>query len=330
MNSSIRVLLFLSLAFVVGSYSGCKNEPKTIAKSTAGRVHIPEFNGDNAYAHIEKQLSFGYRIPGTEGQKAFVEWSKAELKSLGAKVHVQEFKVDFQDKKRVDAYNVMAQFNPEHQVRVLLAAHFDSRMIADKEEDEAKKKLPIMGADDGASGVAVLMELARLLSENPIDLGVDILFFDAEDQGDNTYAASWCLGSQYWSRNLMPSGYKAKFGILLDMVGAKDATFGQEETSLQFAPGLVDKVWTLAARMGYSDYFQSFLAGAVTDDHYWVNRIARIPMIDIINQKPEDRRSFGFYHHTLEDNIDVISQRTLKVVGQVVTAVIYKESEGSL
>lgn len=330
MNSGNRfrfVWYVASLSIVL--FMACKEETKPVVKNDDGRVQIPSFNGDNAYAQIQKQLSFGYRIPGTEEHKQFVDWAADEMRKLGARVHVQDFKVSFQDKTNVDAYNIMAQFNPDHPKRILLAAHFDSRMIADKETDPAKKALPIEGADDGASGVAVLMEIARLVSENPIALGIDILLLDAEDQGNDSYSSSWCLGSQHWSKNPVPRGYTAKFGILLDMVGSENATFGQEETSLQFAPVLVEKVWTLAGRMGYSDYFQTFLAGAVMDDHYYINRNARIPMIDIINQKPDDRRSFGHYHHTTQDNIRIISKRTLKVVGQVVTAVIYKESEGS-
>ena len=313
------------------SLVACKNDthPTPSGPPTVKRVEIPAFSGDNAFAHIETQLAFGYRVPGSAAHKEQIEWMAASLELLGANVIRQDFRVDFLGKTDVECTNVMAQFNPKHKKRVLLAAHFDSRAIADK--DDERKDEPIPGADDGASGVGVLMEIARLLSEHPIDLGVDLLFLDAEDQGgpNDATGKSWALGAQLWSRKRVPSGYKAKYGILLDMVGSKNATFGKEDYSREYAPQLTNKIWTLASRMGYSDLFQDFNAGSVMDDHFYINRLAGIPMTDIINMSPANRRSFGFYHHTHDDDIDVIDKRTLRVVGQVVTAVLYKESGGS-
>lgn len=307
--------------------AACRNDPQPKPQTPKAVVTIPPFDGQNAYNHVAKQLSFGYRVPGTAAHKEQIEWMATTLEQLGAKVLRQNFVADFMGLKDVDCTNIMAQFNPEKTHRVLLAAHFDSRMVADKDDDRQEE--PIPGADDGASGVAVLLEIARIVSEYPIDLGVDLLFLDAEDQGNNQDRGSWALGAQLWSQQTIPQGYKAKYGILLDMVGSEKATFGKEGYSSKFAPELTNKVWTLAKRMGYSDLFQDFSAGGIEDDHYYINTIAKIPMIDIINLKPDDRQSFGDYHHTHDDNIDIISQRTLRVVGQVVTAVLYKESDGS-
>ena len=309
-------------------FIGCKSDsPPLPAPKT--NLKVPAFNQDSAYQHIVTQLDFGFRVPGTPAHRETVDWIVAKMGGYGADVIEQDFKADFLGKKNVPCTNIMAQFNPESPVRVLLAAHFDSRMIAEK--DDERQDEPIPGADDGASGVGVLIELARVITENPIAIGVDMLFFDAEDQGVSNGVGSdktWALGAQHWSTNIVPKGYNAKYGILLDMVGSENATFGKESISMGFARELQNKIWSLAQRMGYSDFFQDFNAGTVYDDHMYVNRDAKIKMVDIINMSPKDRTSFGFYHHTHDDNIDIISKRTLQVVGQVVTAVLYNESNG--
>ena len=215
----MKYIIIISLGVVAMLLASCKSDPKPPPMVKKDPVSIPAFNGDNAYSHVAKQLSFGYRVPGSAAHKEQIEWMAASLQDLGATVHRQNFEADFLGKKDVECTNIMAQFNPDHPRRVLLAAHFDSRMVADK--DSERKDEPIPGADDGASGVAVLMELARVLSEQPIDLGVDFLFLDAEDQGNNKNRGSWALGSQLWSQQKVPSGYQAKYGILLDMVGSE-------------------------------------------------------------------------------------------------------------
>ncbi len=311
--------------------SSCKEDKPSAPESTPiTKRKVPAFNSDTAYANIEKQLALGYRVPGTESHANAIKWIENKLQSYNAHVIKQNFRASFFDKKNVPCTNIIGQFNPKASKRILLAAHFDSRMVADK--DDERELEPIPGADDGGSGVAVLLELARLIDKNGIDIGVDMIFFDAEDQGESGTsgsATSWAIGSQYWSRNVVPSGYKAKYGILLDMVGSDKATFGKEEYSTRFAPQVQKKIWDLAKNMGYSDFFRDEVYGPVYDDHIAVNRDAKIKMVDIINQSPEDRSSFGFYHHTHDDDIDVISKRTLRVVGQVVTSVLYNESNGT-
>ena len=329
-------ILILSLSLLLG-FSSCKND--TPSESTTKpamqkpRVKVPKFDGDKAYALVEKQLSFGHRIPGTPEHKATKDWYVDQLKATGAEVQVQEFKASFLGIEDKESYNIIASFNPKNTHRVMLAAHWDSRLIAEKDEDKSMQEKPIMGADDGATGTAILLQIANMIKENPIDLGIDIVLFDAEDQGDSKgNETSWCLGSQYWGKNPHVPNYKAKFGILLDMVGAKDAQFGKEGYSRTRAGVQLEKIWALAKGMGYSDYFQDFDAGGITDDHKYVMDYRKFPMVDIINT-PKDPTSgdtsFGHYHHTHKDNIDIVSKRTLKVVGQVLTAVIYKESDGS-
>lgn len=320
-----KLSLYLFFIFLLFS---CKNEvPKTTPDPTpSARVKVPKFNQDNAYKLIEEQLAFGHRYPGSEGHKKLTAWIQDKLAERGAKVYTQDFRSTFLGKSNVASTNIIGEFNPSQKERILLCAHFDSRLIAEK--DTERQDEPIPGADDGASGVAVLLEIGRLLQENAIDLGVDLVFFDAEDQGQNQQG--WCQGSQFWSKKPHVENYTAKYGILLDMVGAVGARFSKEYHSQYYAKNFHDKVWKLAMGMGYNDVFDDVKAGGVEDDHYYVNQIAGIPTIDIINLKPGGGpKTFGDYHHTHKDDIDIISKRTLKASGQVVTAVIYKLSDGS-
>lgn len=327
LRKNYTVLVF-GLALIL--ISACKSDPKPSASNDpVVKVNTPRFIADNAYANIEKQLSFGYRVPGTQAHKEMQAWAIAEFKNLGAKVLKQDFKANFLGEEDVACANIIAQFFPEKGKRIMLAAHYDSRKIADKDDERSEE--PIPGADDGGSGVAVLMEIARLISENPLGLGVDIVLFDAEDQGDTKgNSTTWAQGSAYWSRNLVPSGYRPSRGILLDMVGSENATFGKEENSTAIDPQFQDKIWKLARNMGYGDFFRDEAYGSVYDDHVPVYQNSGIKLVDIINQDPKDRSSFGHYHHTHKDNMDVISKRTLQVVGQVVLAVIYNENNGTL
>ena len=325
-------ILILSLSLLLG-FSSCKTDTPPKPAVEKPRVKVPKFDGEKAYALVEKQLSFGHRIPGTPEHKATKDWYVEQLKATGAEVQVQEFKASFLGLEDKESYNIIASFNPKNTHRVALAAHWDSRLIAEKDEDESMKDKPIMGADDGATGPAILLEIANTIKDNPLDLGIDIILFDAEDQGDSSgEKTTWCLGSQYWGKNPHTPNYKATFGILLDMVGAKDAQFGYEAVSANYAPQVMKKIWALARGMGYGDFFLDKETGSVIDDHYYVNTLRKFPMVDIINM-PKDPTtgdiSFGHYHHTHKDNIDIVSKRTLKVVGQVVSAVIYKESDGS-
>lgn len=314
----------------------CKTDPKpstsTVPAPSAKPIQIPAFNQDSAYVFIEKQLSFGVRVPGTPGHKACKDWFVKKFERYGATVIEQDFTASIFNGENWPSTNIIAQINPEHKQRIILSAHWDSRFIAEMDPDSKKKKMPIPGADDGGSGTAVLIEIARILQKNPIDMGVDIILWDAEDQGDpsGTVKHSWCLGSQYWSRKKHKKNYRAKWGINLDMIGAKNPRFALDEVSKHYAGQLQNKVWSLAQNMGYSDMFVTEDSGMLTDDHLYVNQIAKIPMIDIINQPKGSKTSFMGCWHTHCDDISVINKRSLRVVGQVVTATIFKESVGQL
>jgi len=323
--------IILATIYSCGSDGATATEPKTDSTPKTAPVTIPPFNADSSFAYIEKQLSFGPRVPGTDTHKACKDWLVSKFKSFGADVIEQDFEASFYTGTKAASTNIIAQFKPKMKRRIILAAHWDTRMFGDKDEDPTMRDKPIPGADDGGSGVGILLEIARLLKEYPIDLGIDIILFDAEDQGKSGDGPIeyWCLGSQYWSKNKHLSNYQAEYGILLDMVGATKPTFGQDEYSLQFAGPQVRKLWDLAQRMGYGDMFVNRKTTGLVDDHVFVNTIAKIPMLDIINRSTNSESSFQKCWHTHCDDISVIDKRSLKVVGQVVTAAIYKESTGN-
>ena len=229
----------------------------------------------------------------------------------------------------------MASYNPAATTRILLCAHWDSRPWADNDPDSANWKKPILGANDAASGVAVMLELARLLYTDterlPDNLGVDFVCFDAEDWGTPQWSSvaddenSWALGAQYWSSHL-PANYEARYGILLDMVGGVGAKFYREQFSMQYAPEIVKKVWRAARQAGYGSFFPNSNGGGITDDHVPVNQVARIPTIDIIPYYPDcSQSSFGPTWHTLADDMSNIDKNTLKAVGQTLVQVLFTE-----
>ena len=329
MKSLNYFVFFIIFAFSVASCKQDKHETKvetTEQKPNKPAVKIPKVDQDSLYSFTEKQVNFGVRVPGSEGHLKTRDWIVEKMRSYGADVQLQEFKATFLTKKDVQSYNIIAKINPEHKERVILFAHWDTRLIAEKDKDVAKQDKPILGAVDGASGVAALIEIARQLKINPIDLGVDFVFFDAEDQGsggDNT----WCLGSQYWSKGFNKNDIKPQFGILLDLVGAKGAQYSKEAVSATYAGAIQDKVWDIAHKMGKANLFLQSHIDGITDDHYYVNTIAGIPTIDIIQTYPSG--IFAPYHHTHDDNLDAIDKENLAAVTQVVLAVVCKTSDGT-
>ena len=312
------------------------NEPVKNGKPEVVPVQVPLFIRDTAYAFVAKQVSFGPRVPGSAGHKSTQQWLVHKLKSYGASVREQSFKAQTATIGEVRATNIIASFNPAYARRVILAAHWDTRYAAD--EDVQRANIPHDGADDGGSGVAVLLEIARLLQANPITIGVDIILFDAEDQGTSDGAQdTWCLGAQHWSQNPHVKGYRAEYGILVDMVGAKGAIFQKEDVTNVFPQGkikavhtLYDKVWSLAQGMKKGALFVNTKGRPVTDDHYYVNLMTEIPMIDIINKPLDSAKGFGAHWHTHQDNMNIIDPSVLGSVGQVVTAYIYQSSKNPI
>lgn len=332
-SKSQRLLLFALVILLVGCETDKKKEAAEKEYQTEKIVDVPSFNADSAYYFIKTQVDMGPRVPNTAAHKEATDFYINKLKSYGAQVQTQEFEATTFDNKKLNLKNIIASFHPEKQKRILLAAHYDSRPFADK--DTERKNEPIAGANDGASGVGVLLEIARVIStEKSPDAGIDIIFFDGEDWGETEGSANvpladgldswWCLGSQYWAKNKHEKGYSAYYGILLDMVGAENAQFPMEGNSVYYAKSVVDRIWNRAAKLGHSNYFIRKQPGAITDDHVFVNEYAKIPMVDIVHYEAGSGY-FGDFHHKHTDNIDIISKETLTAVGQTVLAVIYHE-----
>lgn len=315
---------------------GCGN---TTGKETAKTSVVqeeksvaPSFDADSAYSYVARQVTFGPRVPGSRAHDECGNWLVAQLKRLGATVTEQTDRVTAWDGKQLPMRNIIGSYRPDSRKRVMLCAHWDCRPWADNDPDPNNHHTPVDGANDGASGVGVLLEVARQIQQQAPAIGVDILFFDVEDYGVPQFKpevdsdGSWCLGSQYWASVPHVPGYNARFGILLDMVGAHGATFYVEGFSEHYAPSVVSKVWDKAHALGYGSYFPRQSGGYITDDHLPVNRIARIPCIDIIPMIPDcDQSSFGPTWHTVNDNMDHIDRHTLKAVGQTVLEVVYSE-----
>lgn len=284
------------------------------------------FNSDTAYQYIIDQLAFGPRVPGTKAQTECAKFLEHSLYKYCDTVYVQKTQVTAGNGKTLPCYNIVGSINPSAKTRYLMLAHWDSRPWADRDIKDTAQA--IEAADDGASGVAVLLEVARQLKTNSTnsDVGYDILFVDVEDYGKPEWGDdSYCLGSQYWAKNPHVPGYTAKFGILLDMVGARNATFKPEGYSEQYAPNVVQLVWQAARNAGYSSYFPYEPARtAITDDHKYINEIAQIPTIDIIFLDFTSRTGFGNHWHTHNDNISVIDKNTLKAVGQTLLQALFE------
>ena len=297
----------------------------------------PSFNADSAYAFTKAQCDFGPRDMNSRGHDLCGEWIVSKFKEYGCKVTTQTATLAGYDGTKLRSRNIMASINPEATTRILLCAHWDSRPWADNDPDSANWRKPILAANDAASGVAVMLELARIIGKSKDEkafnkqLGIDFVCFDAEDWGTPQWADvadnadSWALGAQYWSKNL-PQGYEARYGILLHMVGGVGAKFYREGMSMQYAPEIVKKVWRAAREVGFGSYFPKEDGGVITDDHVPVNQFAKIPTIDIIPYYADcQQSSFGPTWHTLADNMENIDKNTLKAVGQTLVQVIYKE-----
>jgi Zn-dependent M28 family amino/carboxypeptidase len=325
--------LYIFIALVIFMSCNGPQEKKTeTVKETVRTVNVPDFNADSAYSFVEKQVDFGPRVPGSDAHNQCAAWLERKMRSYTSTVEVQSFKARAYNGDVLRGKNIIASFNPENKKRVLLCAHWDSRPYADHDPDSKNHNTPIDGANDGASGVGVLIEMARNFSKQLPSIGVDIIFFDLEDYGPPQDAQNyggedhWGLGSQFWSNNPHKTNYRARYGILLDMVGVKDATFLQEGFSMMYAPSKVKKVWNVAARMGYDDYFVEERGGYITDDHYYVNKIINIPTINIIHLDNESVNGSFFDHwHTVNDSMEHIDKLTLNVVGRVVMEVVYYE-----
>lgn len=321
MTNRILFTLILSSVFL---FTFCTTEKKRGLQFTEqGRV-VPEFSSENAFRYIVEQVNMGPRVPNSEAHRETIQLYNRHFREFAGNnaVFVQSFQTEVYG-DTLNLYNLIASFGTEYSDRVLLAAHWDSRPRAEK--DLMNPDLPILGADDGASGVAVLMEFAKIFSEYELPIGVDIILFDGEDYGMPSDLDNYFLGSRYWGNNPPVPGYSPRFGILLDMVGGVNAVFPKEGYSMQFAPNLVNKIWSIAAEFDYENLFKDEIGGMISDDHIVVERLTGIPMINIIHHRVDESGNVNFppYWHSQDDNLDIIDINVLQAVGEVVLELIY-------
>ena len=324
-----RKYIFLSFLIVATLFSSCKSNKQV--EEVLNPVG-PAFIADSAMAYCQAQCDFGPRTMNSKAHDLCEEWIVNKFKGFGLEVETQKADLTGWDGTKLHSTNIIAHFNPQAERRILICAHWDSRPWADNDPDSTNWHKPVLAANDGASGVGVMLEVARLLqNDTTLAIGVDLVCFDAEDYGTPQWAEknedsenTWALGAQYWAKNL-PENYKPQFGILLDMVGGQGAKFYQEQFSLRYAASIVDKVWSAARHAGYGSMFTNEVGGQITDDHIPVNE-AGIPTVDVIPFYPDCRQSsFGPTWHTINDDMEHLDANTLKAVGQTLIQVIYSE-----
>lgn len=332
----IRSISFaiLCLGIALGGCSSNKSDIKNGGENMSDAAQFEsklKFETDSAMHFIRHQVELGPRVPGTEAHRKCEEYIVRKMNIFGADTIIEQ-------KGTVTAFtgdvlpfnNILARFNTSAPRRILLAAHYDTRPWADNETDEKHRKTPILGANDGGSGVGVLMELARIAGENDLPIGVDFLFVDVEDYGNSdgwgNADDTWCLGSQYWAQNHPYTiDELPDFGIVLDMVGGTNARFHREYYSDKTARSIVDKVWGAAKNIGLSEVFINELGGSIIDDHIQINKTG-IPCIDIVECNNAVTRTFPPTWHTLHDNMAGIDSKSIKAVGTTVLNVIEKEA----
>lgn len=328
-----RYLLIITVALLcVGC--GSKQKGYDSAADTIAIEPCPVFMADSALQSIYDQCDFGPRVPGTEAHRRCGDYLVQKFRSYGCKVTEQEAELTLYDGTKFPARNIIASTLPECVDRIMICAHWDSRPWADRDPDEGNHKKPVPAANDGASGVAVMLEMARLLQISPLRYGVDFICFDAEDMGmpywdEEKYADvsdTWCLGSTYWALHPHCEGYTARYGVLLDMVGGRGSRFFMEGVSRYYANTVVQMLWQLANQIGYASFFPLQDGGQVQDDHVPVNQYAGIPCIDVIPHFEYGPSSFGPTWHTLADVPDNIDPVVLKAVGQSVMQMMYNDN----
>ncbi len=277
-------------------------------------VDRPDFDGEAALGYVRQQLAFGPRIPGSEGHRRMGEWLIAEMGQRADTVIEQRWTHVTAAGDSLPMLNVLARFRPEATQRVLYLAHWDTRPISEKAAP-GRQDEPVPGANDGASGVALLMGVADQLRRVPPNVGVDLLFVDGEDYGDfGPPLQDVLIGSTYFARNLPEGDYRPLLGVVWDMIGDRDLRIYQEEYSLRAAPEVVDRVWRTAQDLGYGDVFIEQNIGAITDDHVPLQEVG-LRVIDVIDLEYP-------WHHTPDDTIDKVSAESLQIVGEVAMAVL--------
>ncbi len=329
---------FFGIALMTALTTGCGGAKQNAGSDITVKAEPvgPVFSVDSAYAFCEAQCDFGPRTMNSQAHELCGQWIASKFAEYGLQVTEQRATLNGYDGTRLLSNNIIACWRPEMSDRIMLCAHWDSRPWADNDPDPDNWHKPVMGANDGASGVAVMLELARLVctadSTFNAGLGIDFICFDAEDWGTPQWSdnpddsQSWALGAQHWAAHTHRDGYRARYAILLDMVGGQGARFYREGFSLRYAPDVVKRVWASAQVVGFGGYFPQRDGGYVTDDHGPVNEWAHIPCIDIIPYYPDcAESSFGPTWHTVSDDMQHIDRQTLQAVGQTLVQVLWSE-----
>ena len=334
-SCSVSRCIAAALTLFILTLTACKSNKQGTTSNTFAQPAGPTFLADSAFAYCEAQCAFGPRTMNSIAHDQCGQWIAEKFRLFGCEVNEQKAVLRGYDGTMLHSNNIMATLKPNAEKRILLCAHWDSRPWADNDQDSANWHKPVMAANDGASGVAVMLEVARLISaDDSLNVGVDFVCFDAEDWGTpqweslGDHSDTWALGAQYWAAqyagqpDMLPA--KPLFGILLDMVGGQGARFYHEGYSLQYAPSTVTLVWQAAQIVGFGSYFPETVGGRITDDHVPVNEVAGIPTIDIIPFYPDcAASSFGPTWHTVNDDMQHIDRNTLQAVGQTVIQTIY-------
>lgn len=322
----MKKVVYLALAFVLAACGGKQNDNRNVVR--------PAFSGDSAYAFVQRQMNMGARVPDSRAHTECVFYLMQQMEQYGNAMELQLGKKTNYAGQEQQIYNIIGRFGPlDKSDRILLCAHYDCRPWSDEEDLYEQRILPVPGANDGASGVGVLLEIARQLSLMQADSAavvppVDIVFFDCEDMGTPSFYTgvqrenTWCLGSQLWAERAAENGTNTKyrFGILLDMVGDPEAVFPMEYYSQQYAGNYLEKIWRAASALGYDRYFIRQSSYPVIDDHVSVNTLAGIPCVDIVHYDPRGNAGFPVWWHTQQDDMHHVSATTLQAVGEVVMA----------
>lgn len=302
----------------------CANDSPKRENSGDRTVHnrpaMPVFDGNKAFSYLTAQVGFGPRNAGSAGHQACLEYLRLHMAQYADTVFLQQFPAHGYKGENLSLTNIISSFNPRASNRILLLAHWDSRPRADRDRDPARQGSPIPGANDGASGVAILMEIARHLKAQPPAVGVDMLFDDGEDYGEEGDTQNYLLGSRYFAKNPPPE-FHPSFGILLDMVGDKELELQKEPYSMRYAADIVDLVWSAAKNLGVYQ-FTDDVQRAVLDDHLPLNEIG-IKTIDLIDFNYPD--ASNRFWHTTEDTPDKCSPESLEAVGKVLLYVTYHQ-----
>jgi hypothetical protein len=316
MHRIVLSLLFVSLLGCTGE-TPKRQEPQ--APPSSQKQMIPKFIGTNAFEYLKKQVAFGPRNPNSQGHKACLDYLETSLRQFADEVQLQPFTAQGYDGP-LALTNVIARFAPQAATRVLLCAHWDTRPRAEMDTNRARRHEPILGANDGASGVAVLLEIASLLKKQPPSIGVDIVLFDGEDYGEEGDLNRYFLGARHFAQQKAPD-YNPRFGILLDMVGDKFLEISKEQHSLRYAPDIVNLVWSKAKELGYTQFVDE-VGEEVNDDHVQLSNagIKTIDLIDFNYPDPTNR-----FWHTHDDVPENCSAESLEAVGTVVAHVVYSQ-----